>query len=110
MSPTIHPPFHDAIPLASQGPSSSPEVTSVGGAFVVVGPGSRTSDAAGPDGGVEAVTRIVELGSFSRAAAAVQIPRATATAVQEFEPYLQALPPRNNDPATLPVEARTPKL
>jgi C-terminal processing protease CtpA/Prc len=27
--------------------------------------------------------------------------------VQEFESYLQSLPPRNNDPATLPVEART---
>jgi C-terminal processing protease CtpA/Prc len=29
------------------------------------------------------------------------------TAVQEFESYLQALPPSTGDPATLPVEART---
>jgi C-terminal processing protease CtpA/Prc len=32
---------------------------------------------------------------------------ARLTAVQEFETYLQALPPRSSDPATLPVEART---
>jgi C-terminal processing protease CtpA/Prc len=32
---------------------------------------------------------------------------AQLTAVQEFETYLQALPSRTNDPATLPVEART---
>src|SRR5205085_3356366 len=29
------------------------------------------------------------------------------TAVQEFDSYFQALPPRSSDPATLPVEART---
>ncbi len=32
---------------------------------------------------------------------------ARLTAVQEFESYLQALPPRSSDPTTLPVEART---
>ena len=32
---------------------------------------------------------------------------ARLTAVQEFESYFQGLPPRNSDPATLPVEART---
>jgi C-terminal processing protease CtpA/Prc len=32
---------------------------------------------------------------------------ARLTAVQEFDSYLQSLPPRNSDPATLPVEART---
>ena len=32
---------------------------------------------------------------------------ARLTAVQEFESYLQSLPPRNSDPSTLPVEART---
>jgi C-terminal processing protease CtpA/Prc len=32
---------------------------------------------------------------------------ARLTAVQEFESYLQALPPSTSDPATLPVEART---
>ncbi|MDQ2998167.1 MAG: S41 family peptidase [Chloroflexota bacterium] len=32
---------------------------------------------------------------------------ARLTAVQEFESYLQALPARTSDPATLPVEART---
>ena len=36
-------------------------------------------------------------------------PETTArlTAVQEFETYFQALPPHNDDPAAIPVEART---